>query len=393
MSTDLTKESLVGIIGSGAMGVGIAQIAAENGHNVVLYDVDNEALVKARIKIEALMDKLISKGKRTQEQATKILSCIRYVDGLHYFKDTHFVIEAIVENLEVKTELFLHLEKVVGKDCVLATNTSSLSIAAIGGKMQNPERLIGVHFFNPAPLMPLVEIIPSLRTNPEIVEEVTDLVKFWGKHTVLAKDTPGFIVNRVARPFYSEALRILEEGIADVTTIDWAMKDLAGFRMGPFELMDLIGNDINYVVTETVWQQMYYDPKYKPAITQKRLMESGLHGRKTGIGFYDYEQPDLNPLPFHDRKLGQEIVDRILYMLINEAADTLFWKIASRDDIDTAMIKGLNHPKGPFQWADEIGILRALDGMRDLFEWYGDDRYRPSILLKRKAEEAFPSFY
>ncbi|HFC00128.1 MAG TPA: 3-hydroxybutyryl-CoA dehydrogenase, partial [Phaeodactylibacter sp.] len=214
-----------------------------------------------------------------------------------------------------------------------------------------------------------------------------NLISNWGKLTVEVKDTPGFIVNRVARPFYGEALRILEEGIADVPTIDWAMTDIGGFRMGPFTLMDYIGNDINYIVTETVFKSFYYDPRYKPAFTQKRLSEAGYLGRKTGKGYYDYSENAQNPTPNKDLKLGKKIVNRIVVMLINEAADALFWKIASRKDIDIAMEKGVNYPKGLLRWADEIGIEKCVKRLDKLYEKYGEDRYRCSPMLRTMAKK------
>ena len=236
--------------------------------------------------------------------------------------------------------------------------------------------------------MKLVEIIPAIQTDTNIAKEARQTIDSWHKLTVITKDTPGFIVNRVARPFYGEALRILEEGLADVATIDWAMTELGGFRMGPFTLMDYIGNDINYVVTETVFQSFFYDPRYKPSFTQKRLAEAGYLGRKSGRGFYNYGDGAVNPEPNKDAKLGQEIVSRIVAMLINEAADALYLNIASRDDIDLAMTKGVNYPKGLLQWADEIGIKQCVERMDALYHEYLEDRYRCSPLLRKMARDS-----
>jgi 3-hydroxybutyryl-CoA dehydrogenase len=301
------------------------------------------------------------------------------------------IVEAIIEDLEAKRNIFSHLELLTEDDAILATNTSSLSIARIASACTKPNRVLGIHFFNPAPLMPLVEIIPAVQTSGDALVEARNLIDSWGKVTVTAKDTPGFIVNRVARPFYGEALRIMEEGIADVPTIDWAVKEIGKFRMGPFELMDYIGNDINYVVTETVFREFFYDPRYRPSFTQKRIMEAGWLGRKSGRGYYDYREGAVNPEPNKDRELGEKIVRRILVMLINEAADALYLNISTRDGIELAMTKGVNYPKGLLEWADEIGlkeILSELEGLQDL---YGEDRYRPSVLLKKmvKKNEAF----
>ncbi len=387
----LAEKSSIGIIGSGAMGTGIAQVMATAGHTACLYDVDNEALIRAKERIASILNRLVEKGRMTREESDAIFSRISYADGLHHFECCDMVIEAVVEDIDVKQNLFHHLEQVVKPECVLATNTSSLSIASIGKKLSRAGRLIGVHFFNPAPLMPLVEIIPSLVTDEQIAREVRAFVDNLGKVTVVAKDTPGFIVNKVARPFYSEALKMLEEGMAGIADIDRAMKN-NGFRMGPFELMDLIGHDVNYTVTETVWTQMYFDPRYKPAITQKRLVESGLLGRKAGRGFYDYSEGAVNPEPVADDTLLNDIFQRILVMLINEAADTLYHGIATRDDIDLAMTKGVNYPKGLLRWADETGLANVLEQLHALFEWYGDDRYRPSVLLKQMVHDG-KTFY
>ena len=382
INMSLDKNSRIGVIGAGAMGSGIAQVAATAGHQVCLFDLNEQSLELSKSKLAKVMARLVEKGRVTKEEATAIQGRISYADGMSTFADCYMVIEAIVENLKVKQDLFAHLERIMNTDAVLATNTSSLSIASIGGGLTNPERLIGVHFFNPAPLMPLVEIIPSMVTDEKVTSEVFDLVSSWGKKTVLAKDTPGFIVNRVARPFYSEAIKMLEEGFADVATIDWAMKEIGGFRMGPFELMDLIGHDVNYVVTETVWTEMYFDPRYRPSITQKRLKEANWFGRKSGKGFYDYSENAAKPNPNTDSVVGQKIFERIIFLLINEAIDAKFLQIASRNDIETAMTKGVNYPKGLISWGKEIGFSNVLNGLNQLFERYGDDRYRPSVLLK-----------
>src|SRR6185436_7745907 len=238
-------------------------------------------------------------------------------------------------------------------------------------------------FFNPPTVLPLVEIVPGLATSPSVTAWARAIVDSWGKTTVIASDTPGFIVNRIARPFYSEALRIYEEGIADMATIDWAMRDIGGFKMGPFELMDFIGNDVNFAVTRSVFEAMYFDPRYKPSVTQQRLYEAGFFGRKTGRGYYDYGPDAKTPEPLQDRALGQRILDRILAMLINEAADAVLFRVATAGDIDVAMTKGVNYPKGLLAWADELGISTVLTRLESLHTEYGEDRYRPSALLRR----------
>ena len=235
--------------------------------------------------------------------------------------------------------------------------------------------------------MKLVEVIPAVQTSEKTLKSTIKNISNWGKTIAVTKDTPGFIVNRVARPFYGESLRIYEEGIADFATIDWAMRSLGGFRMGPFELMDFIGNDINYTVTETVFEAFYYDPRYKPSFTQKRLSEAGFLGRKTGKGYYNYKEGAVNPKPNEDVGLAQKIFDRVLVMLINEAADALFWNIASAEDIDNAMTKGVNYPKGLLAWADEKSIDWCVMKLDALYEEYREDRYRCSPLLRRMNKE------
>ncbi len=370
----------VSIIGAGTMGCGIAQIAATKGHTVCLYDSFDGAIDNAKIKINKILNRLVEKERISVKEQNDITERIKFTNDIKNIKESKLVIEAIIEDLNLKQDIFNKIEEIVEKKCIIATNTSSLSIASIAGSCKNPERVIGIHFFNPAPLMPLVEIIPSIQSSDETINHAKSIIDSWQKITVLTKDTPGFIVNRVARPFYGEAIRIYEEGIADFSTIDWSMREIGGFRMGPFELMDYIGNDINYTVTETVFTAFYYDPRYKPSFTQKRMMEAGYLGRKSGKGFYDYSKEI--PEPIKDRDLAKKILWRILSMLINEAADALYLNIATKEDIDLAMTKGVNYPKGLLVWADEIGINSILNELERLKKLYGEDRYRPSPLLK-----------
>jgi len=383
-------EGSIGIIGSGAMGSGIAQVSASAGHEVFLYDTSSAVLEKAKLNLEATLKKLVEKQKLTQENANAIVGRTKFISDLSSFKNCNLIIEAIVENLEVKQKVFSDLESIVSKQCVLASNTSSLSIASIASACKNPERVLGIHFFNPAPLMPLVEIIPGILSDAKIVSDSKKLIDSWGKLTVLTKDTPGFIVNRVARSFYSEAIRIYEEGMADFATIDWAMKE-NGFKMGPFELMDFIGNDVNYKVTESVWTQFFFEPRFKPSLTQKRLFEAKLFGRKSGRGYYNYAEGIIMPEPNKNAELGKIIFNRIICMLINEAIDSYYLQLATKEDLDLAMTKGVNYPKGLLKWGDEIGLKNVLKILSDLFELYGEDRYRPCILLKQmvKDEELF----
>ena len=372
----------VSVVGAGTMGAGIAQIAATTGHQVCLYDSFDGAIETAESKLKKILNRLVEKERITQQENESILERINFTKELKNVTGSGLIIEAIIEDLDIKQKVFSEIEKLVDEDCIIASNTSSLSIASIASALKKSDRVVGIHFFNPAPLMPLVEIIPAVQTSESTLTKAKSIIDSWGKVTVIAKDTPGFIVNRVARPFYGEALRVYEEGVADFATIDWAMRELGGFRMGPFQLMDYIGNDINYTVTETVFTAFYYDQRYKPSFTQKRMMEAGYLGRKSGRGYYDYSTENT-PKINEDKELGQQIVNRILVMLINEAADALFLNIATKEDIDLSMSKGVNYPKGLLLWADEIGIKNILSQLENLQNEYGEDRYRPSPLLKR----------
>lgn len=381
------QDSIIGVVGSGAMGSGIAQVAATAGHPTIIYDTNAAALDKAKANLTNSLNKLVEKQKITADKTADILALTTYSSSIQDFKSCDLIIEAIVENIDVKQSVFKELESITSDTCVLASNTSSLSITSIASACNNSEKVIGIHFFNPATLMPLVEIIPGVATDMVIANHCQALINSWGKVTVMAKDTPGFIVNRVARPFYSEALRIYDEQLADMATIDWAMKEFGGFKMGPFELMDLIGHDVNYIVTETVWKQFYYDPRFKPSLTQKRLLEAKFLGKKSGRGFYDYREGTSLPEPTKDEALAKYIVNRVLCMLINEAVDTKYLGIASATDIDLAMTKGVNYPKGLLKWADEISVAQVLSTLNDLYEEYQEDRYRACILLKQMVKQ------
>lgn len=388
----LDENTVVGVVGAGAMGSGIAQVAAAAGHEVILADASPGAAERAEGRIGLALEREVEKGRLDRNAADRIKGRITFRwdplgDDLSPYKHCGLVVEAIVEDLDVKRELFRRLEGSVAHDAILATNTSSLSVASIASACEHSGRVVGLHFFNPAPVMQLVEVIPWFGGDPVIASSLYARMLDWKKTPVLASDTPGFIVNRIARPFYGESIRILEEGIADAPTIDWAMKEIGKFRMGPFELMDFIGNDINYAVTKSVFEAFFYDPRYKPSLTQRRLVEAGFLGKKTGRGYYDYRAGAVHQAPTQDATLGASIVDRVVAMLVNEAVDAVFLRVASPRDIDLAMTKGVNYPKGLLAWADELGVDRVLARLDGLQSEYGEDRYRPSPLLKRMARD------
>ena len=491
----------IGIVGAGAMGSGIAQIAAIAGHRVVLFDTRPGAGEKAIDGIGAALYGLLSKGRITSDSVIQAVERLTSVEALADLAECGLVVEAIVENVEAKRELFRQLEEIVSAETILATNTSAISITALGAALQNPRRLAGMHFFNPAPVMPLVEIISGAATDPAVAGTLYATARRWGKEPVHARSTPGFIVNRVARPFYAESLRLLNEGASDCPTLDAVLREAGGFRMGPFELMDLIGHDVNYAVTKTVFEGFYNDPRFTPSLRQLELVEAGFLGRKSGRGFYEYgnnaapceapcsekvpvpkcirvfgggslaaviaERLSQSRIPFEavesstdgrvaevdgavlfltdgrtatarasatgvrnlvlvdlaldPRKAtrlaiavtdGAEpttrvsaegllqaagfavsvlddapglVVMRTVVMLANEAADAVHQGVCNAADCDLAMRRGVNYPRGPLDWADSIGLPQVVAVLDNLANTYGEDRYRVSPLLRRKA--------
>lgn len=381
----------VGIIGSGTMGIGIAQVAATAHCEVFLYDANFSQTEKSLKNLKTTLNKLAEKGKISTEKSLEIFNQIKPCQEIKELKDCDLVIEAIIENKEIKQKVFAELETYVSEKCVLGSNTSSISITSLQSELKNPERFIGIHFFNPAPLMPLVEVIPGLLTENNLAQEIVDLMKSWGKSPIIAKDVPGFIVNRIARPFYGEALRIVEENLATPEQVDDAMKSLGNFKMGPFELMDLIGIDVNFSVTKTVYQDYFFDPKYKPSLLQQRMSEAKLLGRKTGKGFYDYSEQSQESrtenqyLKTENQQLitDNQIFMRIISMLINEAVEAKRLGIANDEDIETAMQKGVNYPKGLLNWGKEIGFSKISEVLKNLYEEYQEERYRQSPLLRK----------
>jgi 3-hydroxybutyryl-CoA dehydrogenase len=371
--------SAVGVVGAGTMGAGIAQVAAQAGHPVVLYDAREGVASAAVAGIADRLARLVERGRLSGSQAEQTTRRLRPVGTIDRFADCALVVEAIVEDLAEKRRLFDQLERVCTREAVLATNTSTISIQAIGEALQHGQRVCGMHFFNPAPVMRLVEVPAAHDTDPEVAETIGDTATQWGKTAVHCASTPGFIVNRVARPFYGEAQRILEEGVADCAAIDAAMR-AEGFRMGPFELADLIGNDVNLAATESVWEQTGRDPRYQPTGIQRQLVAQGRLGRKTGRGWY--YQPDP---PVIEPVADERVSGRILAMLVNEAAALVDRGEAAPADVDTAMRLGTNYPKGPLEWGDQLGAARVAELLTDLARRNPSGRYRLSERLARVA--------
>jgi 3-hydroxybutyryl-CoA dehydrogenase len=500
MSQALPSSAAVGVIGAGAMGAGIAQIAAEAGHPVRLLDLKPGAAATAIEALRSTFGKLVQKGRMTAAAAAAAGERLGVADSAAALKGASLVVEAVVERLDVKRQLFAELEGIVDDTCVLATNTSSISVTAIAAGLRRPQRLVGMHFFNPAPLMALVEVVSGLATDPGVAAAVHDTALAWGKSPVHAKSTPGFIVNRVARPYYAEALRLLTEQAGAPATIDAVMRDAGGFRMGPFELMDLIGHDVNFAVTRSVFDAYFGDPRFTPSLIQQELVNAGHLGRKAGRGFYAYGEGATPPQPmtepaqalsngvalWTDSGLGQALAARLqaagvaftrheaqhadlrvlqvgdtlvhttdgrtatqrgadnghaqtvladlmldpakasrvalacgdlctpaacrpvvavfqaagfavsrladvpgmavmrtVAMLANEAADAVNQGVCAPAAADIAMQKGVNYPRGPLAWADDIGLDTVLAVLDHLARVYGEDRYRASPLLRR----------
>lgn len=495
----IADDAVIGVIGAGTMGAGIAQVAAKAGHPVLLYDAFDGAAQRGLEGIAKGLGKLVSRGKMAQGDVDALLGRITLIDSLAGFAPARVVVEVIVEKLEVKQSVFAELETVCAEDTILATNTSSISVTAIGSTLARSQNLVGMHFFNPAPIMKLVEVISGLDTDPAVADAIYQLAARWGKKPVRAKSTPGFIVNRVARPFYAEGLRVLQEGGADVATIDAVVREAGGFRMGPFELMDLIGHDVNFAVTSSVFAAYFNDQRFLPSLIQQDLVNAGHLGRKSGRGFYDYRdqaqapQPataNPQPAPHHitiegdlgvaeplvqlfidagiqvtrvteghgailigdttlkltngqmateraeqarnsnlvhfdlaldyhkaariavaaadqadqaalDRVVGLfqaagkavaviddvpgMIVMRTLAMLANEGFDAVNQQVCSAEDVDIAMQGGVNYPRGPIAWAQQVGLAVIENVLLNLAQSYGEDRYRLSPLIRRQV--------
>lgn len=404
----------IAVLGAGTMGAGIAQLAAQSGSEVLLYDIQEAFTQRGLANIEAGLQRRVERGKLSDGEKGAILGRIRTTTQRNDAATCDLIIEAAPEDLSLKREIFASLSALSAPDAILATNTSSISVTSIASAAQRPERVVGMHFFNPAPAMPLVEVIAGRHTSPEVLQAVAEIARGMDKTPVIAADMPGFIVNRVARPFYGEALKIVGEGGATIPQIDAAMRT-SGFPLGPFELMDLIGIDINFAVTKSVFEAFFGEPRYRPHPIQQRMVEGGTIGKKSGRGFYSYDggakgEATLTPIaPMQHKREGSfipptllqdflskgaitldaesesqgEVVVRILAMIMNEAAFAFGEGVASVRDIDRAMRLGTNYPKGPLGWADEIGLDVVLQVLRNLQETLGEDRYRPAPLLQQ----------
>jgi 3-hydroxybutyryl-CoA dehydrogenase len=403
--------AIVGVLGAGTMGAGIGQLVATHGGQVILADINDKIVRQAIEGIGKRLERQVAKGGMATEEREQAMSRVQPATGPQSFADCELVIEAVAEKLDVKAQVLASIQSNVPPRAIFASNTSSLSISKIGQALGEGRRVVGMHFFNPAPLMPLVEVIAGKESDPAAVDQAAAYAKGWGKTVVRVNDRPGFIVNRVARGYYLESLRMLGEGIAGVAEIDRVLREVGGFRLGPFELMDLIGIDINYDVSLSVWEQLQQPPRLKPHPIQADLVQRSQLGRKSTGGFYAHGNGEPVPAfhselkPFEIPKVVQEaltpfavraaehagpplesyIFSRVLVTIINEAMLAHSEGVASKEDIDTAMRLGTNYPRGPLEWADQIGIERCVTLLQALNETVDDKRFAPAeALLKTK---------
>jgi 3-hydroxybutyryl-CoA dehydrogenase len=370
----------IAVVGAGTMGAGIAESSALAGLSVVMVDVREEALDLGRNTIEKDLNRRVKKGRLSEEERRASVGRVSTTTALEACAGATVVIEAVVEDIAVKSKVFADLEGVVASETVLATNTSSLSVAGIAAATEHPERVVGMHFFNPVPAMRLVEIVTGPSTDPSAVSQVEEMAEQLGKTAIRVSDTPGFVVNRVARPFYLEALRLVEAG-GEPGPIDAAMRG-AGFRMGPLQLADLIGNDVNLTVSESLFERYYYHPRFRPSYLQRSMVEGGLLGRKSGRGFYDYGAEKT--VEENEIGLSEDVSLRVISCIVNEAFLALSEGVATAEDIDRAMKLGANYPKGPFEWVEEIGarsIVETLDSLRAA----NGDAYLAAPALRERA--------
>jgi 3-hydroxybutyryl-CoA dehydrogenase len=392
----MPAAKVIGVIGAGTMGAGIAQLAARSGARTILHDPLPEALERGAQYARDGLGKEAAKGRLSTAEADAAAARLEPVDDLAALAACELVIEAAPERLALKHEIYARVSEIVSDECVLATNTSSLLVTAIATAAKNPESVVGMHFFNPPPIMRLLEVVAGVESSTEALALATATGEAMGKTVIVAKDGPGFIVNRCNRPFGLEALRMLQERIADVETIDRIVRVEGGFRMGPFELMDLVGVDTGLEISKSFYEQSFYEPRWQPSPITARYVAAGLHGRKTGRGYYDYSRdpyraPDPDRAPASGPPGGEAnatpaadgVLERIVCQVINECAFALGEGVGSAQDIDTGMVLGLNYPRGPLAWADEIGLDHVLAVLDGLWEEYREERYRAAPELKR----------
>jgi 3-hydroxybutyryl-CoA dehydrogenase len=372
----------IAVVGAGTMGAGIAESSALAGLSVVMVDVREEALDLGRNTIEKDLDRRVKKGRLSEEERRASIGRVSTTTSLASCADAPVVIEAVVEDLTVKTRVFGDLEDVVASEAVLATNTSSLSVAGIAAATEHPERVVGMHFFNPVPAMRLVEVVNGPSTDPSAVSKVEEMAERLGKTPIRVSDTPGFVVNRVARPFYLEGLRLVEAG-GEPGQLDAAIRG-AGFLMGPLQLADLIGNDINLTVSESLFERYYYHPRFRPSYLQRSMVEGGLLGRKSGRGFYEYGGEKTGE--DNENEPSEDVALRVISCIVNEAFLVLSEGVATAEDIDRAMKLGANYPQGPFEWEKEIGTRSIVETLDSLRAAYGD-AYLAAPALRERATE------
>jgi 3-hydroxybutyryl-CoA dehydrogenase len=387
---------VIGVVGAGTMGSGIAQLAARSGARALLHDPLAEALERGAVRARDGLAKEAAKGKLSGEEADAAAARIEPVDALDAMAECELVIEAAPERLELKHELYVRLAEIVSEECVLASNTSSLLVTAIASVVPHPERVVGMHFFNPAPLMRLLEVVAGALSDERSLTLADATGEAMGKTVIRAQDGPGFLVNRCNRPFGLEALRLLQERIADIETIDRIMRIEGSFRMGPFELMDLVGIDTGFEISKSFYEQSFYEPRWRPSPIASRYVAAGRYGRKSGRGYYDYSSDPYRPQdpdpPEGDADAKAQpaaggVLERIVCQVINECAFALDEGVGSAQDIDTGMVLGLNYPRGPLAWADEIGLDHVLAVLDGLWEEYHEERYRAAPLLRRLVRD------